>query len=73
MNVLQVERLARSLLPPLVFPPHVLSSCTDLWAGIDRITRGSDFNWFFRTVMAHREFGFFDEQRLIKISPRTGE
>lgn len=43
-----------------------------LWACIDDIARGSDFSWFFRTVLAHRVC-FPDGQRLANISPRTGE
>lgn len=71
--MLQVERLAHSLLPSLVFPAHVLFASTDCGACIDQITRGSDFNCFFRTILAYRRSIFFDGQRLIKISPRTGE
>lgn len=39
--------------------PCSSSPCTfcqhRLWVCIDQITGGSDFNWFFRTVLEHRE------------------
>lgn len=66
--MLQVERLAYSLLPSIVFRSHVLSSHYRMWAYVDQITRGSDYNWLFRTALAHQLCDSFDGQSLIKIS-----